>query len=92
MSDTRTIREILAEHLDSMPHYVIGIDQGPGPQWHSQAYPNRAAAEKWLDGYRVAQAYKDAHYRIVRVEEYHGGRVTRVGKNSRRNPAAVDRS
>lgn len=51
-------------------HYVVGVNQGPGPQW-KQRHATRAAAERWLAEYPVSQAYKDDHYRIVSVEEYH---------------------
>lgn len=51
------------------PHYVIAIGE-PGPIWHSEPYPNRAAAQAWIDGYMVTQSYKDQHYRVVPVSEF----------------------
>lgn len=61
-----TSREAFEADLNAQPHYVI--HRGTG--WHSEAYPNRAAAQSWIDGYGVTQEYKDANYRVVRVEEY----------------------
>jgi len=58
----------MLENLNE-PHYVIGIDQGPGPQWR-QIHATKAEAESWIAGYPVSQSYKDAHYRVVSVREY----------------------
>ena len=61
-----TSKEALQLALDAEPHYVIHLGTG----WHSEPYPNRAAAQSFIDGYRVTQAYKDANYRVVNAREY----------------------
>jgi hypothetical protein len=52
--------------------------------WHSEPYPTREAAQAWIDAYQVSQGYKDAHYRIMPVEEY----WKKFGTRKSRNPAA----
>lgn len=61
-----TTKEALQTALDAQPHYVIHFGTG----WHSEQYPNRALAQAWIDGYGVTEMYKDANYRVVRVQEY----------------------
>jgi hypothetical protein len=57
------------EYDPSEPHYVIGINQGAGPQWRQQ-HPNRDDAQRWLNEYPVSASYKSDHYRVVSVREY----------------------
>jgi hypothetical protein len=74
------------EPLAPKGFYVYAVPEGPGMMWHSEPYPTREAAQAWIDGYQVSQAYKDAHYRIMPVEEYWAKFVLRKG--SRGNPAS----